>query len=179
MRRGHWYACGVEIAAVVVAVVAAGISAWALVYAARADRRQTEQARREQRRAEREDAEARERHEALPRADYLGHSDGQRRRVYRFRTTNTGGDTASDTHASFIDAAGELVEVLVHMHTGDEVERPFQALPTRVLMPKSSVDFEMSVKHEDLKRGPFFLRFQWSDKSGDRNRTSGVAIPTG
>jgi hypothetical protein len=42
MRRGHWYACGVEIAAVVVAVVAAGISAWALVYAARADRRQTE-----------------------------------------------------------------------------------------------------------------------------------------
>ena len=169
----------VEIAGLVIAVVAAGLSAWALLYAGRADRRQTEQARRDHRRAEREDAEARERHEALPRADYLGHSDGQRRRVYRFRATNTGRDTASDTHASFIDAAGDLVELLVHTQNGEEVERRFEALPTRVLTPESSVDFEMSVKHEDLKRGPFFLRFQWSDRTGEHKRTSGVEIPSG
>jgi hypothetical protein len=84
-----------EIAALVVAIMSAGISAFALVYARRADRRADQ---------------------ACPSADLLEHWDEAGRRVYRFRVTNTGAQTASGTSASLIDSDGDPVDVLVDLH---------------------------------------------------------------
>lgn len=160
-----------EVAALVAAIIAAGISGWALAYTRRADAR-------EERRVQREDAEALARKAARPGAEHIGQHDANGRRLYRFRVTNIGRETASDTRAYLIDRAGEPVGVLVDTHGGDVADQPDKPLP-RVFTPGSSTELEMSVKEEALKRGPLFLRFEWTDGTGRRDKTSNVEAPTG
>jgi hypothetical protein len=146
-----------EIAALVVAIVSAGMSAFAVVYARRADRRADQ---------------------ALPSADYLGHRDEGGQRVYRFRVTNTGAHTASGTRASLIDSDGDPVDVVEL--DGDHVEEgSFKHLVPRVLTPQSTAELEMSIRQEDLRKGPLRLRFDWSDKAGSPPKISDAKVPTG
>ena len=161
-----------DVAALVVAIMAAGMSAWALVYARNADRRGA-------RRAELDEGEVLDRHQAWPSADYVEHEDVGGRRVYRFRVINTGAETAVGTLASLIDSNGDPVDVLVDLHDGRVEEESFKPLLPRVFTSQLSVDLEMSIKQEDLTRGPLRLCFEWSDKTGSPRKTSKVEVPTG
>jgi hypothetical protein len=164
----------VEIAAFVVAVVAALISGGALLYTRRADhraesneKRLNDQEKRAQIQEERD--KLREQREELvghlavtayPRAEYIG-VGASGPRAYKFCIRSTGQQAASDLDAQLIDAQGNPASERARIS---------------VLERDNSEEVEVVVGGHALDRNPLFLQLMWFD-TGNNERISKVEVP--
>lgn len=157
---------------IVVAVVAALISAGALLYTRRADRRAekneerlTAQEGRENRREQREKLAALLNQTAILHTEYLGVGKSGPR-AYRFLVRNKGRQAASHVIAEFIDM------------NGNRVSAPSPLSGTAILDADESREIEVMVNPDALDRNQLTLQLAWWDTGPDRRSyLSKVEVP--
>lgn len=164
-----------ELAAVIIAGLAALVSIVALVLGERreqkrldAERKAGERAdraeRREEERVRREELELQTSQQGQPTTDPATREPGPDR-AYRFQVTNIGKSSMTDLLPMLVDASGELCsEPLPNHFLG-------------ALQPTERTEFVLKVS-ELANRNPLYLRYTWYDTSGFRERLSKVTVPS-